>query len=94
LFPTIAEVGKFFLDKARDIQAGGAEHCSSEQWLNIWWSADEYILIKLVVENKIKDFYEESKVLLSIFLNSQSKKTSTLIYESILLNKILLKQPF
>jgi radical SAM superfamily enzyme YgiQ (UPF0313 family) len=94
--PTLAEVRRFFLEKARDIQRGGAEYCQSEEWLNIWWPADEYILIKLCVENKLDAFYEEAEQALTRVLDegTQSAGIEPLLRDAVLLNKSLLKRPF
>ena len=45
--PIIEEISNLFSDQARSLQKGGAEYIHSKQWLNIWWPADEYALIKL-----------------------------------------------
>lgn len=95
-YPTLHETYDFFYNKARDIQNGsGVEYCASFEWLNIWWSVDEYIFIKLVVENKINDFYEEAgKVIGSVLKQHKSSLPENLLEESVALNKILLKMPF
>lgn len=93
--PTLAEVRRFFLEKARDIQCGGAEYCQSEEWLNIWWPADEYILIKLCVENKLDAFYDEAEQALTRVLDEHARPgIAPLLRDAVLLNKSLLKRPF
>lgn len=93
--PTLAEVRNFFLDKARDIQNGGAEYCRSEEWLNIWWPADEYIFIKLSVENKLGKFYEEVEKALQAYLQEKFVDLPmNLLRDAIRLNQGLIKQPF
>ncbi len=94
-FPVLAEVGSFFLDKARDIQNGGAEYCRSEEWLNIWWPADEYVLIKLCVEGKLTAFYEEVLAAFERFLREQSLQIpNEILRESVSFNQALVKKPF
>lgn len=94
-FPVISEVRRFFLDKAEDIQNGGAEYCRSEAWLNIWWPADEYILIKLCVEEKLEAFYREAEGVLRRFLaKAFLGMPPRLLGEAVVFNKSLLKQPF
>jgi len=67
----------------------------SEEWLNIFWPADEYMFIKLVKENKIYDFYAECFSLLSNLLKSEKIQfPPDLLFESITLNRALLKLPF
>jgi len=59
-FPVLAEVQSLFVDQARNMQNGGPEFTRSKEWLNIWWPTDEYVLIKLCVENKLQQFYVEA----------------------------------
>lgn len=94
-FPVLAEILNFFLEKARDIQNGGAEYVRSEERLNIWWPADEYILIKLSTENKLLSFYQETEAVLERFLAEQNLSIPpAILHESVALNQALLKQPF
>lgn len=94
-FPVLSEIRTFFRDKARDIQRGDAEYCQSKEWLNIWWPADEYIFIKLSVENKWNAFYNEASRAVDSFLKKNFLALpAALLHEAILLNQSLLKQPF
>jgi radical SAM superfamily enzyme YgiQ (UPF0313 family) len=93
--PVLAQVRAFFLKEARSIQNGGPEYVQSKEWLNIWWPADEYILIKLVVEDRLDMFYQEAETLLTRFLRDRRLElTPALLYESVLLNRSLIKKPF
>ena len=57
-YPLIAEIRDFFLTEAAAIQQGGPEYVFSENWLSIYWPADEYIYIKLTEEKlKQRQFY-------------------------------------
>ncbi len=94
-FPVLAEIRNFFLEKARDVQARGAEYVRSEEWLNMWWPADEYILIKLCTENKLDTFYQEvAAVLERFFQDKMISIPSAILQEAVILNQALLKQPF
>jgi radical SAM superfamily enzyme YgiQ (UPF0313 family) len=94
-FPTLAEVQAFFRDKARDIQHGGPEYCESKEWLNIWWPADELILIELCTAGKIEAFYAEAEqVLTRSFVERFPGAPRDIIHDAMLLNKSLLKVPF
>jgi hypothetical protein len=94
-FPTIARIKHFFIDEARKIQNGGPEYCHSAEWLDIFWPADEYILIKLCVENKLGDFYKEAEKLLGEFLKSKFLELPPkLLHEAVELNNKLIKLPF
>lgn len=93
-YPVLKEIREFFREKALDIQNGGAEFCNSPEWLNIWWPADEYILIKLSVENKLETFYEETEAILGELLKEKSMDIAPILKEAILMNKNLINQPF
>tara|TARA_B100000315_G_C14567063_1_gene583490 strand:- start:115 stop:2106 length:1992 start_codon:yes stop_codon:yes gene_type:complete len=94
-FPVLASVQQFFMDKSRDIQNGGAEFCLSEAWLNIYWPADEYILIKLCVENNLQQFYDEAEAALEQYLKEYSLSLPAgLLHETIKLNRSSMKFPF
>ena len=93
--PVLASVQQFFMDKSRDIQDGGAEFCLSEDWLNIYWPADEYILIKLCVENNLQQFYDEAEVVLEQYLREHSLSLPAgLLHETIEFNRSSMKFPF
>ena len=94
-FPVLSSVRSFFLEKATDIQNGGPEYCQSKEWLDIWWPADEYLLIKLCVEQKLELFYREAEKLLGRFLDEKFLSLPTnLLSEAIALNSKLIKLPF
>lgn len=94
-FPVLAGIRNFFLEKAKDIQKGGAEFVRSEQWLNIWWPADEYVLIQLSTEDKLNAFYQEAALVLEQFLNDSGLSIPpSILREAVSLNQALLKQPF
>ena len=94
-FPVLESVRSFFLAKARDIQQGGLEYCHSEEWLKIWWPADEYMLIQFYVKRQLSALYEEAERLLERFLAERFLSLpSGLLPEAMALNKELLKLPF
>jgi radical SAM superfamily enzyme YgiQ (UPF0313 family) len=95
-FPILAEIRDFFRRTAAAIQNGGPEYCRSEDWLNIWWPADEYVFIKLSVEGRLHSFYREAQNLLLLHLPRQQSAplSSLVLHEAITLNQSLVKQPF
>jgi radical SAM superfamily enzyme YgiQ (UPF0313 family) len=94
-FPILAEIRDFFGRTAEAIQNGGPEYCRSEEWLNIWWPADEYVFIKLSVEGRLGAFYREAEGLLVRVLREKSADLSALVlHEAVTLNQSLIKQPF
>jgi radical SAM superfamily enzyme YgiQ (UPF0313 family) len=94
-YPVLAEIKRFFNQTARDIQNGGPEYVHSAQWLDIFWPADEYALIKLCVENKLATFYQEAEGLLTDFLKARFLQLPPrLLHEAVELNGKLIKLPF
>jgi len=94
-FPIFSEIKQFFIKSARDIQRGGPEYTHSSEWLDIYWPTDEYIMIKLCVENKLAGFYSEAETLLAEFLKARFLQLPPkLLHEVIELNRKLIKLPF
>ncbi len=94
-YPILMEIQTFFREEARKIQQGGPEYVQSKEWLNIWWPADEYILIKLCTENRIDAFYAEAERALEEFLGERfTVPPAPLLHEALLFNCNLLKRPF
>lgn len=95
LTPAFSYIRSFFINKAADIQNGGAEFCESKKWLNIWWPADELIFIELCAENKLSEFYNEAERIIAPYLRKRNfSGFEGLLHESIVLNKELIKLPF
>jgi radical SAM superfamily enzyme YgiQ (UPF0313 family) len=93
-YPVLSEIQGFFRDKAVDIQDGGSEYCESREWLNIWWPADEYMLIRLCKENKLNDFYlEVEQVLAAYLIQKNIEFPADLLHDAITLNKSMIKLP-
>ena len=95
----LQEIQGIFNKQAEDMLAGGPDFTRSEEWLNIWWPTDEYVLIKLVTEesrwegrSKLWRFYTEAEVLLSHL--ARKLMVQGLLHEAIELNQSLIKLPF
>ena len=94
-YPILSEINQFFFQEALNIQKGGPEYSFSEEWLEIYWPADEFIFIKLTKENKLDQFYREiERVLIGLIGDQWSSREETLIQEAVRLNSSLLSQPF
>jgi radical SAM superfamily enzyme YgiQ (UPF0313 family) len=95
VFPILSEVQRFFTEKARDIQSGGVEYCHAPDWLNIYWPADEYILIWLAAGGKLSAFYEEAERTIQQLLASRTiEMPFGVMRNAVELNQHLLKLPF
>ncbi len=93
-YPTLGKVRQFFIKTARDIQEGGPEYVHSAQYLDIFWPADELILIEQIASGDINSFYDEAQRLLIELAGTESSSAHPIIAEAIKLNRNLLKTPF
>lgn len=93
-YPVIAEIRDFFIHEAESIQKGGAEYVYSADWLGIYWPADEYMYIKLAVEDKLSAFFDEAAALLDLTLeNYCCTIPKGALEDAVRVNRALLKQP-
>ncbi|HEY7693834.1 MAG TPA: radical SAM protein [Gaiellaceae bacterium] len=58
--PTLAELRRFCLDFAEGMQRGGDEYVYAEDLLDQFWTVDEFLLIKLCLEDRLADVYAEA----------------------------------
>lgn len=79
---------------AEDTQNGKGEFVPAKNWLNIWWPADEYLFIRMIFNDELNAFYEETETLFINYLEKQGKTAPRqLLKESISLNRSLIKLP-
>jgi len=94
-YPVLEGIRSFFRSEAVKIQNGGAEYVPSKEWLNIWWPADEFALIRLCFDGRIADFYEEAGRLLEGLVGGPpSGPGRRAVREAVRLNSSLLKVPY
>lgn len=94
-FPELCGVRKFFIEKAQAIQQGGEEYCHEPDWLDIWWPADEHMLIQLATGNRLDAFYAEALELLWSFAASRNARPLiNVLPVAVELNRNLIKMPF
>jgi radical SAM superfamily enzyme YgiQ (UPF0313 family) len=94
-YPTLSQVRDLFLNEAASIQSGGAEYVYSNEWLGIYWPADEYAFIQLTANNQIDAFYEEAGQLLEHLAKEASDDIPEgALNEAVWLNRNLISQPF
>lgn len=93
-FPVVGEIRDFFLAEALAIQQGGVEYTFSEDWLGIYWPADEYAYIKLTVEGRMEALYAEIESIFSRQLGERQPDTVLeAIQDSLNINRVMVSQP-
>jgi hypothetical protein len=93
-WPVLERVRAFFRDYAVAIQHGGPEYVRSERFLNIYWPADEFVLIQLVHDDEIDAFYEQAGEALLASLGRDAERLAPIVQDAVRLNQALLKRPF
>jgi radical SAM superfamily enzyme YgiQ (UPF0313 family) len=94
-YPTLKRIRDFFNEFALKIQKGGPEYVPSPEWLNIYWPADEYIMIEMVANGSLAQFYAEAENAIHDYLDSRGVDyPRKLVAEAIRLNGALVKLPF
>lgn len=89
--PITAQLIACMRENAARIQQGLPEYMPSQDYLNIWWPLDEFLLIRLVRENRIDSFYQEARLLLAPFVPLLPEG---MLLEGLDLNRSLIKKPF
>ena len=94
-YPLLAEIRDFFLAEAAAIQRGGSEYVFSEEWLGIYWPADEYVFIKLTAEQRFAEFYAQAGRLVVELVRQRSPATALApLHDAVAINGALVSQPF
>ena len=94
-YPVVSSIMGFFVEEAHKIGEGGAEYVYSEEWLGIYWPADEYMFIKLTAENKMERFYFEAQDLITNLVTSRNLSIPTeALGDAIKVNEMLVSKPF
>lgn len=94
-FPISTYIARKLEEFALNIQQGGSEYVYSEEWLNIGWPADEYLLIHLSATEQLDAYYQEAFQILRLLLTEHEKHyDESLVGDALKLNKAMLKQPF
>jgi radical SAM superfamily enzyme YgiQ (UPF0313 family) len=93
-WPVLERIRRFFRDYARAIQEGGPEYVRSERFLNIYWPADEFMLIQLIADDEIDACYAQATAALLRSLGDDAGPHAEVLAEAARLNGALLKRPF
>lgn len=92
-YPLLGQIRDFFLATAADIQGGGDEYIYSSDWLGIYWPADEFLFIKLTVDDALDQFYGEAEHLLQAQLARAGGDGAAALSDAVKLNRLMLKRP-
>ncbi len=93
-YPILSEITSLFHKEAKAIQQGGPEYYYSEEFLGIYWPHDEYCLIKLTAAGQWDAFYAECHTIIKEAVNDAGGEAfTTLLEESIALNRAMMKTP-
>jgi tRNA A37 methylthiotransferase MiaB len=101
-YPFLSSIAIWLNAEAQKISDGGPEYIHSKEWLDIYWPADEYLFIDIVINNKVNTFYEELARFMIDLVSAESVEITThygkdvvseIICESCNLNKFLLNIP-
>jgi hypothetical protein len=67
----------------------------SQQWLGIYWPADEHVFIKLTAEKRFAEFYAQAGRLLIAFVRQRSPATPLEpLRDAVAVNGAMVSQPF
>ena len=93
--PTLAEMRRFCLEYAREMQAGGDEYIFSADWLGQYWTVDEFLLIRLCLEDRLADVYSEAAhVLTPLLLPADAEvDPARVLGDTLRLNEARLRHP-
>ena len=59
-YPTLGEMRRSASTSREQMQQGGDEYVYSQDWLDQYWTIDEYLLIRLCLEDRLDDLYAEA----------------------------------
>jgi len=90
-YPVLGEIRGFFDAEARSLQSGGPELVFSEEWLGVYWPADEHTFIRLSRDGKLDAFYAEAGVLLGELIDDL--ELVEMLGDALTLNRVMIKQP-
>ncbi|HSH46909.1 MAG TPA: hypothetical protein VK966_13775, partial [Longimicrobiales bacterium] len=94
-FPELGRIRRLLDDHAAAIQRGAPEPIPARDWLELWWPADQWIIIDMVTRFATEAFYEEAERVITGFLSASGwSGDDVLVREAFRLNQALLAQPF
>jgi radical SAM superfamily enzyme YgiQ (UPF0313 family) len=93
--PVLAEMQRFCDEHARRNQSGHTEYVLSDDWLGAHWTVDEYLFIKLCVEDRLDDLFAEVVQVLEPLLPETHPDVDprTALQDAVRLNHARLRHP-
>jgi radical SAM superfamily enzyme YgiQ (UPF0313 family) len=93
--PTLAEMHGFCLDFAERMQQGGDEYVYADDWLDQFWTVDEFLLIRLCLEDRLADLYAEAREVLAPLLPPATEELDPqrVLGDAIRLNEARMRHP-
>jgi radical SAM superfamily enzyme YgiQ (UPF0313 family) len=88
--PTLGEARHSCLDFAERMQVGGEEYVYAPDWLDQYWTIDEFWLIKLCVEDRLADVYREAEDALARLLPPEMRG---MLADAVRLNAARMRHP-
>ncbi|HET9852467.1 MAG TPA: hypothetical protein VFP56_08175, partial [Candidatus Limnocylindrales bacterium] len=92
---TLGEMRGFCEDFSLRMQQGGDEYVHATQWLDQYWTVDEYLLIKLCLEARLDDLYAEAFEVLAALLpaGTEAIDPRLALADALRLNRARLRLP-
>lgn len=106
-FPVLAWARGVLRHQARRVQKGAVEYLAGEDWGGLLWPADQYLYVRMVLDGRLDDFYEEAGRALGTLLEEvcaeqadhrpddpvNPVEEATLLEEACALNRATLRLP-
>jgi len=89
--PTLAEMSSFCLDFGQRMQQGGDEYVYSTDWLDQYWTVDEFLLIRLCLDGRLPDLYAEARTALAPLLRASAPALA--LDDAIRVNQARIRHP-
>ncbi len=95
-FPILGSMRGFCLDFAERTQRGEGEYPFAPEWLGSHWTVDEFLFIKLCVEEQVAAVYAEAEEVLASLLPppGESVDPRSILADAVRLNAARLRHPF
>jgi hypothetical protein len=95
IYPNVARTTEALAEQARNLQRGGSSYFAAPEFLNLWWPRDQYVMLRLICDGHLSQFYDEAEDLLTRCLPlGDMSIDSLLIKDAVRLNRAMFILPF